>query len=77
MSVGIVGDELTVPVGMVAYADALAHPHAWEMDFTGKPMRGLKFVLGATWSSPPVHPWGTRTGRPARAEVKGKCDLKV
>jgi hypothetical protein len=44
MCVGIVGDELMVRVGPDAYADALAQPHAREMDFTGKPMRGLVFV---------------------------------
>ena len=46
MSVGIVGDELMVRVGPDAYADALAHPHAREMDFTGKPMRGYVYVDG-------------------------------
>jgi TfoX/Sxy family transcriptional regulator of competence genes len=44
MSVGIVGDELMVRVGPDAYVGALAHPHAREMDFTGKPMRGYVYV---------------------------------
>ena len=44
MCVGIVGDELMVRVGPDGYADALAQPHAREMDFTGKPMKGMVFV---------------------------------
>ena len=41
MSVGVVGEELMVRVGPDAYDDALARPHAREMDFTGRPMRGM------------------------------------
>lgn len=41
MSVGIIRDELMVRVGPAAYAEALARPHAREMDFTGRPMRGF------------------------------------
>jgi TfoX/Sxy family transcriptional regulator of competence genes len=44
MCVGIVGDDLMVRVGKDAYEDALAQPHAREMDFTGKPMRGIVYV---------------------------------
>lgn len=44
MCVGVVGEELMVRVGPNAYADALARPHAREMDFTGKPMKGLVYV---------------------------------
>ncbi len=44
MCVGIVGDELMVRVGRDAYADALTHPDAREMDFTGRPMRTMVFV---------------------------------
>jgi TfoX/Sxy family transcriptional regulator of competence genes len=44
MCVGVVGEELMVRVGPDAYADALAQPHAREMDFTGKPMKGLVYV---------------------------------
>jgi TfoX/Sxy family transcriptional regulator of competence genes len=44
MSLGVVGDDLMVRVGLDAYADALAQPHAREMDFTGRPMRGIVYV---------------------------------
>ena len=44
MCCGIVGDELMVRVGPEAYAAALADPHAREMDFTGRAMRGMVYV---------------------------------
>ena len=47
MFVGIADDELMVRVGPDSWKEALAHPHAREMDFTGKPMRGYVFVDAA------------------------------
>jgi TfoX/Sxy family transcriptional regulator of competence genes len=44
MCCGIVGEELMVRVGPEQYAAALAQPHAPEMDFTGRPMRGMVMV---------------------------------
>lgn len=44
MCIGVSGDELMARVGPDAYADALAQPHAREMDFTGKPLRGFVYV---------------------------------
>jgi len=44
MSFGIVGSELMVRVGPDAYQETLALPHAREMDFTGRSMRGMVFV---------------------------------
>ncbi len=44
MSFGVVGSELMVRVGPDAYAEALGLPHAREMDFTGRSMRGMVFV---------------------------------
>lgn len=44
MCVGIVKDELMVRVGPDAWADALARPHAREMDFTGRGMKGFVYV---------------------------------
>lgn len=46
MAVGIVGEELMVRVGPDAWADALAQPHAREMDFTGRSMKGFVYVSG-------------------------------
>jgi hypothetical protein len=44
MSFGILGDEIMVRVGPDAYVEALQLPHAREMDFTGRSMRGMVYV---------------------------------
>lgn len=44
MACGVIGDELMVRVGPDAWEAAVAEPHAREMDFTGKPMRGMVYV---------------------------------
>lgn len=44
MALGIVKDDLMVRVGVEAYEDALESPHAREMDFTGKPLKGMVYV---------------------------------
>ncbi len=44
MSFGVIGSEIMVRVGPDAYAAALELPHAREMDFTGRSMRGMVYV---------------------------------
>jgi TfoX/Sxy family transcriptional regulator of competence genes len=44
MACGIVGAELMVRVGADAWPDALSQPHAREMDFTRRPMKGMVYV---------------------------------
>ncbi len=44
MCCGVVGEELMVRVGKEAYAACLAEPHAREMDFTGRAMKGMVYV---------------------------------
>ena len=44
MTCGILGDELMVRVGPEVYEVALELPHAREMDFTGRSMRGMVYV---------------------------------
>jgi hypothetical protein len=44
MCCGVVGDTLMVRVGPDGYQDALRRPHAREMDFTGRPLRGMIYV---------------------------------
>jgi len=44
MCCGVVGDELMVRVGAEAYERALGLAHVREMDFTGRPLRGLVYV---------------------------------
>ena len=47
MCVGIVGDDLMVPVGPERHDAALLEPHARPMDFTGQPMKGFIYVSPA------------------------------
>jgi TfoX/Sxy family transcriptional regulator of competence genes len=44
MCVGVTNRDLMARVGADAYADALAQPHAREMDFTGSPLKGYVYV---------------------------------
>ena len=44
MACGIVGDELMVRVGAEAWPDVLGEPGVREMDFTGRPMKGMVYV---------------------------------
>lgn len=44
MSCGVVGEDLMVRVGAEAYESALAEPDAREMDFTGRPMKGMIYI---------------------------------
>ena len=64
MCCGIVGDELMVRVGPDEFAAALARPHAREMDFTGRPMKGMVYVV----------PQGVKDKRSLAAWVKRGVD---
>lgn len=44
MCAGIVDSTLMLRVGPERYAAALARPHAREMDFTGRPLKGMIYV---------------------------------
>jgi hypothetical protein len=44
MCCGIIHDDLMVRVGPEQHADALIQPHVRELDFTGRPMRGMIVV---------------------------------
>jgi len=59
MCCGIIGDTLMARVGPEHYESALQRPHAREMDFTGRPMKG--FVS--------VDPKGFESGADLRAWV--------
>lgn len=82
MCCGVVGDELMVRVGPTAYDAALSRPHAREMDFTGKPLRGFVYVAPAGFASTgALRAWvaravdfasSLRTGRPHRQKVSGR-----
>jgi hypothetical protein len=51
MCCGIIRDDLMVRVGPEQYADALAQLHVRELDFTGRPMRGMIVVSADGLSS--------------------------
>ncbi len=44
MCCGVVRDTLMLRVGPVQYHEALQQPHAREMDFTGRAMKGMIYV---------------------------------
>ena len=44
MCCGVNGDELMVRVDPDGYEEALAQPHAREMDFTGRALKGFVYV---------------------------------
>jgi TfoX/Sxy family transcriptional regulator of competence genes len=44
MCCGIVGDTLMARVGPDQYEEYLSHPHAREMDFTGRAMKDMVYV---------------------------------
>jgi len=52
MACGIVKDVLMVRVGPDAYGAALTEPHAREMDFTGRPLKGMVYVDSAGVQTP-------------------------
>jgi TfoX/Sxy family transcriptional regulator of competence genes len=47
MCCGIVGETLMARVGPANYASCLDRPHAREMDFTGKAMKGMIYIAAA------------------------------
>lgn len=44
MCCGVMREELMARVGPAQYADALGLPYARELDFTGRPMKGIVIV---------------------------------
>ena len=60
MCCGVVDGELMVRVGPDGYEQALAHPHAREMDFTGVPLKGMVYVSAR----------GVQNGKALRAWVE-------
>lgn len=48
---GIVGEDLMVRVGPDNYEEALLRPGARQMDFTGKPLKGMVYVSREGWKT--------------------------
>jgi TfoX/Sxy family transcriptional regulator of competence genes len=51
MCCGVIGDRLMLRVGPKGYESALSRPHAKEMDFTGRPMKGMVYIEPAGFAS--------------------------
>jgi TfoX/Sxy family transcriptional regulator of competence genes len=59
MFAGIVGSELMVRIGDEAAEQALELDHVRQMDFTGRPMKNMIFVLPAGLHGPALERWIT------------------
>jgi TfoX/Sxy family transcriptional regulator of competence genes len=58
MCCGVVRDDLVIRTGPAGQAAALARPHAREMDFTGKPLKGFVYVGSeGVASDPDLQSW--------------------
>lgn len=44
MCVGMIKDDLIVRVGPEGYEEAISQPHARDMDFTGRSLKGFVYV---------------------------------
>jgi TfoX/Sxy family transcriptional regulator of competence genes len=60
MCVGLLADELMVRVGPDGYDDALRRAGVREMDFTGRPMRGIVMVAPSALRGRAVRAWVER-----------------
>jgi TfoX/Sxy family transcriptional regulator of competence genes len=47
MCCGVVGEELMARVGPEKYEACLKIPYVRQMDFTGKPLRGMVYIAAA------------------------------
>jgi hypothetical protein len=59
MFAGIVGSELTVPIGDEAAQRALELDHVRKMDSTGRPMKNMIFMQPAGLRGPALERWIT------------------
>jgi hypothetical protein len=57
MFVGIVGDELMARLGPERGDAALTQPHVREMDFSGRPMRGMVFIAPEALAGKKLNSW--------------------
>jgi TfoX/Sxy family transcriptional regulator of competence genes len=78
MCVGIVKDELMVRVDPELHEKELKKPHARQMDFTGRPMRGFLFVgVDGYETDADLESWVRQSlayvsGLPAKAPAAGR-----
>ena len=83
MAFGVLEDELMVRTGPAGYSEALAQPHAREMDFTGRALKGMVYVSAeGIAEDPDLQSWIARglafTGElPAKAGGAKKATKKT
>jgi TfoX/Sxy family transcriptional regulator of competence genes len=65
MACGVVHSDMMVRVGPLRHDQALAQPHAREMDFAGRPMRGYVYVA----------PEGLADDRPLQGWIDAALDF--
>ncbi len=51
MCCGLASRDLVVRIGPDGYEEALEQPHARAMDFTGRPLRGMVYVVPAGYET--------------------------
>jgi hypothetical protein len=67
MFAGVVGPDLMLRLGEPAASDALSRPHVREMDFTGRPMKGMVFVEPDGLNGPALRQWVAEAAAFARS----------
>jgi TfoX/Sxy family transcriptional regulator of competence genes len=86
MAAGVVGNTLMLRVGPAQYQEALAQPHAREMDFTGRPLKGMVYVDEAgVRTGPALARWldravtfvSSQPPKPAKATARPKASRAV
>jgi TfoX N-terminal domain len=66
MACGVVKDTLMVRLGPEAAGHALERPHVRQMDFTGRPMKGMVFVEPAGLNESALRHWAGAAAEYAR-----------
>lgn len=82
MCCGVAGEKLVLRLGEEGAAAALTKKHTKPMDFTGKPLKSMVYVLPeGTRTKASVASWvnkavGFASGLPAKAQKKGAAKKK-
>jgi hypothetical protein len=67
MFAGVVGQDLMLRLGEPAASHALSRQHVREMDFTGRPMKGMVFIGPGGLNGPSLRQWVTEAAAFARS----------
>ncbi len=76
MCCGIVGDKLMVRVGPDRYAAAIGRPHVRELDFTGRPLKGMVYVAPEGLKTPTALRAWAREGAAFAARLPRRAKKK-